>query len=518
MDGRVRRNDRTHAAFFISLKPHYGRLEETLLRFLILHLYGPPWHTVISVSFPAPAVSNGVEGAPDASLDVRLNARPAPSAPRSAPLPGRGARVVAALWRPAPRLRGRARSGGRPPGDGPAHPGRLHPALAVAGVRPAQCPDLRPLPLPAAAHGLAPAGARRRGDHHRQQVRDPLARQARVQSHKFRDCRPAPGDGPRLGLAGPVGKRRRLRLPDGLPGQPRRPPGRAQRRHLGLPRLLPGGPVRPRALAGAANGGPAPPDRERSLPSLHLLHDLGPQDHARLADRPRPLRPPRGPGCWLRPLRALPAQWADPVARLPVAPDTARRPAAARGALRLAPGSGSGARPSTPGGKENRVKRLILPLLVLTALAALAMATGTALAFCGFYVAKADTRLFNHASKVVLVRDEDRTVLTMANDFKGDPKEFAVVIPVPTVLKREQIHVAETALLDHLDAYSAPRLVEYYDENPCMLYEAMRMPSAQSMPGGVVGGTAGAARDRSLGVTIEATYTVGEYDILILSA
>jgi hypothetical protein len=38
---------------------------------------------------------------------------------------------------------------------------------------------------------------------------------------------------------------------------------------------------------------------------------------------------------------------------------------------------------------------------------------------------------------VVLVRNDDKTVLTMANDFKGDPKEFAVVIPVPTFLERE---------------------------------------------------------------------------------
>src|SRR3954465_14010420 len=88
-------------------------------------------------------------------------------------------------------------------------------------------------------------------------------------------------------------------------------------------------------------------------------------------------------------------------------------------------------------------------------------------AFCGFYVAKADTKLFNKASQVVLVRDGDRTVMTMANDFEGDSKEFAVVIPVPTFLKREQIHVGEKGLVDHLDAYSAPRLVEYFDQNPC---------------------------------------------------
>src|SRR5438045_3806891 len=39
-------------------------------------------------------------------------------------------------------------------------------------------------------------------------------------------------------------------------------------------------------------------------------------------------------------------------------------------------------------------------------------------AFCGFYVAKADTTLFNKASQVVLVRNGDKTVLTMANDYQ----------------------------------------------------------------------------------------------------
>ena len=141
----------------------------------------------------------------------------------------------------------------------------------------------------------------------------------------------------------------------------------------------------------------------------------------------------------------------------------------------------------------------------------------TLLAFCGFYVSKADTRLFNKASQVVLVRSEDRTVLTMANDFKGDLKEFAVVVPVPTVLQRGQIHVGNKDLIDHLDAYSAPRLVEYFDENPCErpLYELSRAATPAAM-------RADAALERnaakSLGVTIEAQYTVGEYDILILSA
>jgi hypothetical protein len=160
------------------------------------------------------------------------------------------------------------------------------------------------------------------------------------------------------------------------------------------------------------------------------------------------------------------------------------------------------------------MKRLLIAVLTLAALGA---AAHTALGFCGFYVAKADTRLFNQASQVVLARDGDRTVLTMANDFKGDPKEFAIVIPVPTFLQKEQIHVAEKALLDHLDAYSAPRLVEYFDEDPCQMRYERAMPMAAA-PGGVVGGAVAEDRAKSLGVKIEAKYTVGEYDILILSA
>ncbi len=155
-------------------------------------------------------------------------------------------------------------------------------------------------------------------------------------------------------------------------------------------------------------------------------------------------------------------------------------------------------------------------LMILLTLLAAALAAGPAFGFCGFYVAKADTQLFNQASKVVIVRDGERTVLTMANDYRGDPQEFALVVPVPTFLEREQIHVSERAIIEHLDAYSAPRLVEYHDPSPCYRYERQRM----DMPAATMSMAEGAAPPRrgSLGVTVEARYTVGEYDILILSA
>ena len=85
---------------------------------------------------------------------------------------------------------------------------------------------------------------------------------------------------------------------------------------------------------------------------------------------------------------------------------------------------------------------------LLTAAITIAI-SNTAHAFCGFYVAKADTSLFNKASQVVLVRDGDRTVITMSNDFQGDVKDFAMVIPVPTFIEREQINIGERSLIDH---------------------------------------------------------------------
>jgi hypothetical protein len=164
----------------------------------------------------------------------------------------------------------------------------------------------------------------------------------------------------------------------------------------------------------------------------------------------------------------------------------------------------------TPMVTVSRVASLLFLLILV--------GTRPAAAFCGFYVGKADAKLFNRASQVVLVRDGDRTVMTMANDFKGELTEFAIVIPVPTSIQRDQINVGDKTLIDHLDAYSAPRLVEYFDENPCNRWMSEDLPAPAAAPTAQARLSARDARARSLGVTIEARYTIGEYDILILSA
>lgn len=157
--------------------------------------------------------------------------------------------------------------------------------------------------------------------------------------------------------------------------------------------------------------------------------------------------------------------------------------------------------------------RKIAAILILVA-----MISNEAKAFCGFYVSKADGTLKNKTSQVIIVHDGDRNTVTMYNDFKGDPKDFAMVVPVPVVLNKNDIRVVEQGIFKTLNEYSQPRLVEYYDQNPCEEVEYEMKGSAPGVASGKYKNSFRADREKDLGVKVEAKYLVGEYDILILSA
>ncbi len=159
--------------------------------------------------------------------------------------------------------------------------------------------------------------------------------------------------------------------------------------------------------------------------------------------------------------------------------------------------------------------RILLPALIILC-ATLLCAPPDAHAFCGFYVGKADASLINHASQVAMVRSGDRTVISLMNDYQGELSEFALVVPVPVVLQREQVHVGDRELFRKLEAYSAPRLVEYHDPDPCEIMRPLASAARGTMGGAAETAASNAAK--SLGVTVEAQYTVGEYDIVMLSA
>ena len=169
-----------------------------------------------------------------------------------------------------------------------------------------------------------------------------------------------------------------------------------------------------------------------------------------------------------------------------------------------------------------KLKKIIMKPIMKKGVALIILAsmiTHEAAAFCGFYVSKADGTLKNKTSQVILVRDGNRNVITMYNDFKGSLKDFAMVVPVPVVLQKKDIKVVEQSIFSTLNEYSKPRLVEYYDQNPCNQYydKALEGRAPGLSLNEVVVTGVGTAKRKSE-VKIEAKYIVGEYDILILSA
>lgn len=156
------------------------------------------------------------------------------------------------------------------------------------------------------------------------------------------------------------------------------------------------------------------------------------------------------------------------------------------------------------------------PLAKLIVVLTLATLPATAQAFCGFYVARADGELFNEASKVVFVRDGQKSVITMSSDYKGPAKEFAMIVPTPKVLKRDQVRTVKPETIAHLDGYSAPRLVEYFDDDPCNPEPIVMLEMAPTSAGPEQKPIY--RRADALGVKIKAQYAVGDYDILILQA
>jgi hypothetical protein len=165
----------------------------------------------------------------------------------------------------------------------------------------------------------------------------------------------------------------------------------------------------------------------------------------------------------------------------------------------------------------------VRPLLAARGLVAVAivllvaLVTSPAQGFCGFYVNTGGGPLFNEASRVVLMRVGLRTVLSIQNDYKGPPENFALVVPVPVVLERQNVRTLPAGLFDRVDRLSSPRLVEYWEQDPCD-----EDYGADNKEGGT--GTRAKGEEGSMGspgrplVKIEAEFSVDEYDVVVLSA
>ncbi|MEM9192033.1 MAG: DUF2330 domain-containing protein [Myxococcota bacterium] len=148
---------------------------------------------------------------------------------------------------------------------------------------------------------------------------------------------------------------------------------------------------------------------------------------------------------------------------------------------------------------------------------AVSVAAAPASAFCGFYVSGADGSLYANATMVVMMRSGNQTVLSMQNNYQGPPEDFAMVIPVPVVLQEADVRTLPHEVFERVDALAAPRLVEYWEQDPCFQPPAYTQAEGAAMAVDAVMPSGGDAAGE-LGVEVEAEFAVAEYDVVILSA
>lgn len=147
--------------------------------------------------------------------------------------------------------------------------------------------------------------------------------------------------------------------------------------------------------------------------------------------------------------------------------------------------------------------------------------------FCGTYVGGPGAQLANRSSQVVLAREDTRTTLTLVADYQGDPSQFALVLPVPRDLDPETVLVVDPGEIELLDTYSAPRRIAYTCDDAIHVDLTNNLPAAgcamtlgcSAELGGIDGFEVLGPPEEALGaVTVEAQFTVADYDIVILTA
>ena len=133
-------------------------------------------------------------------------------------------------------------------------------------------------------------------------------------------------------------------------------------------------------------------------------------------------------------------------------------------------------------------------------------------AFCGFYVGGAGAEMFADATQVVLLRDGTTTVLSMQNRYEGPLEDFAMVVPVKEIIMKNQVKTLAPSLFEKIDTLSSPRLVEYWEDDPCY-------PENNGLEADFGGSSNNYYNNGSTNgaVVVQAQFEVGEYEISVLS-
>ena len=127
---------------------------------------------------------------------------------------------------------------------------------------------------------------------------------------------------------------------------------------------------------------------------------------------------------------------------------------------------------------------------------------------CPTIVTATPSHLSFDTARVAIVHQDGRTTFSVSVNPLGDRQTFALVLPVPEVLAKDEVRTLDGEIFQRLDLYTSPRRVS---DAGCP-YESDADADTDSDTDYDGGGGSDA------GVEVEATYLVGEYEVNILSA
>lgn len=85
----------------------------------------------------------------------------------------------------------------------------------------------------------------------------------------------------------------------------------------------------------------------------------------------------------------------------------------------------------------------------------------------GLLLAKDGNPIFNKSSYIIYARNGEHNSITFTGDIRTAADEVLILIPLPTNVKYSDIKTVNIETMNHLLRYSAPRLIEYEDFDPC---------------------------------------------------
>lgn len=112
----------------------------------------------------------------------------------------------------------------------------------------------------------------------------------------------------------------------------------------------------------------------------------------------------------------------------------------------------------------NALSSRVLALLSFVIVVAAAM---PAAAFPGFYMGKGTQKRQLSEAQIVVMRKGEMTAVTVMADYDGPLEPFAIVLAVPPDVTLERVKTLKREFVDRVDALTAPRYHEFWEQDPC---------------------------------------------------